>query len=215
MAGHSTGRHRSDRMRNLLALSASPLVILLGLGACSSEPPPDNQTASADELSARAESARAEPVTAPEPAAAPARRTIALEGLPDLKIGSPAPRAGSWRERGAQIGDGCRTISSPDYPGVYAIVEDGRVRRITVGQGSDVRLVEGVGVGAAARSVATAFPGFREEPHKYVEPPARYYTAPDPAPGAPALRFEIGADDKVSMFHVGVKPTLDYVEGCA
>ena len=89
------------------------------------------------------------------------------------------------------------------------------MRRITVGQGSTVKLVEDVGVGTAATAVQAAIPGFREEPHKFVAAPARYIAAPTPAPGAPALRFEIGADNKVSMFHVGAKPTLDYVEGCA
>ena len=118
------------------------------------------------------------------------------------------PAAGGWAERGAQISDGCRTISSPDHPGVYAIVEGGKVRRITVGKGSDVKLVEGIGAGAAEAEVVAAFPGFRSEPHKYSDPPAKYLTAPNAESGDPALRFEIGADGKVGLVHIGTKPVL-------
>jgi hypothetical protein len=106
-------------------------------------------------------------------------------------------------------------VSSPDFPGVYSIVEEGKVRRITVGERSDVKLVEGIGVGAPETDVRAAFPGFRESPHKYVEPPAKYLTAPNAESGDPALRFETGADGKVSLIHVGTMPVLGYVEGCA
>ena len=57
--------------------------------------------------------------------------------------------------------------------------------------------------------------GFREEPHKYVDAPAKYLTAPNADSGGPALRFEIGQDGKVSLIHVGLMPVLAYVEGCA
>lgn len=209
-------------MRNLIKLVASTL--LLGVGACSSEPASRDEAARAapgsENATAQAEPVAAHPAAAPqesEPNATrqPAGKMIGLEGLAELKIGRPVPKTGSWRERGAQINESCRTVTSPGYPGVYAIVENGEVRRITVGQGSDVKLVEGVGVGTSAKAVQAALPGFREEPHKYVANPAKYLTAPTPAPGAPGLRFEIGADNKVTLFHVGVEPTLEYVEGCA
>jgi hypothetical protein len=132
-----------------------------------------------------------------------------------LKIGQPVPAGSGWAERGAQISDECRTVSSPDFPGVYAIVEGGKVRRVTVGERSDVKLVEGIGAGATEAQVRAAFPGFREEPHEYVDPPAKYLTAPNAAGGDPALRFEIGTDGKVSLMHVGTMPVLGYVEGCA
>jgi pyruvate/2-oxoglutarate dehydrogenase complex dihydrolipoamide acyltransferase (E2) component len=154
------------------------------------------------------------PAPTPAPAATPTK-VIGLEGLGDLKIGEPAPVGGTWAERGAQTGAACRTVSSPDYPGVYAIVTDGKVQRITVGQRSDVKLVEGVGVGSPEKDVKAWFGGFREEPHKYQPAPAKYLTAPNAASGDPAVRFEIGADGKVSLIHVGLMPVLGYVEGCS
>ena len=163
------------------------------------------------------------PQTAPEqkaaaaPAAAPAvpapANVLGLEGLGDLRLGQAPPA--TWSERGAQVSDECRTVTSPDHPGVYAIVTDGKVQRVTVGQRSDVKLAEGIGVGATENQVRQWFGGFRDEPHKYEDKPAKYLTAPNAGSGAPALRFEIGANGKVSLIHVGLAPVLEYVEGCA
>ena len=85
------------------------------------------------------------------PSASPTADVLALEGLGALKIGEPVPKDSDWASRGAQESDACTSVTSPDYPGVYAIVEQGKVRRITVGQRSDVKLIEGIGVGASDR----------------------------------------------------------------
>ena len=190
--------------------------ILLCLAACSPEPA-DAPDAAANTTN---QSATAPPPSSAQPPAAPtetppAANTLTLEGLGVLKRGQAVPANSSWAERGAQISDECRTVSSPDFPGVYAIVEGGKVRRVTVGERSDVTLVEGIGTGATEAEVRAAFPGFREAPHEYSEAPAKYLTAPGAERGDPALRFEIGADGKVSLVHVGTMPVLGYVEGCA
>jgi hypothetical protein len=187
------------------AFAAVSLIALLA--ACG--PAPDRTSGPATAPA----TAPAAPAPAPTPTAP--TRVIGLEGLGDLKIGQPVSVGGTWAERGAQTGDSCRTVSSPDYPGVYAIVTDGKVQRITVGQRSDVKLVEGVGVGSPEKDVKGWFGGFREEPHKYEPAPAKYLTAPNAASGDPAVRFEIGTDGKVSLIHVGVMPVLGYVEGCS
>jgi hypothetical protein len=193
--------------------------LALCLAACSPE------SASAPAAGPPTENKAAPPTLAPAPApaaspSAPAEapaapNVLTLEGLGTLRIGQPLPAGSSWRERGAQIPGPCRTISSPDFPGVYAIVEEGKVRRITLGGQSKVKLTQGIGTGASEAAVRAAFPAFREEPHKYVESPAKYLTAPNAAGGDPALRFEIGRDGRVSMVHVGTMPVLGYVEGCA
>lgn len=138
---------------------------------------------------------------------------LRLEGLPSLRIGQPVPAGSSFTVRGTQIpGSDCRTLGSPDYPGVHVIASGDEVRRISVSEASAVRLVEGIGPGAAEAEVRAAFPGLLTEPHKYVAAPAKYLSQP----GAnPRLRFEIGADGKVGRIHVGLSPELGYVEGCA
>lgn len=186
--------------------AAAAFALACSLSACS----PASNDPQASAPAAPAPAATAEP--APTPATA--KGVIGLDGLDDLRIGQDASGAGSWAERGAQIGDACRTLSSPDYPGVYAIVTEGKVRRITVGQRSDVKLAEGIGVGATEDEVRKWFAGFREELHKYEDAPAKYLTAPNAASGSSALRFEIGQDGKVKLIHVGTMPVLGYVEGC-
>ena len=151
----------------------------------------------------------------PAPDAPAGAKVLTLEGLGPLRIGQPVPANSGFAERGAQASDSCRTVTSPAYPGVYAIVEGGAVRRITVGQRSDVKLIEGIGVGATEKQVMADFAGFRSTPHKYVEAPAKYLTAPNAPSGDPALRFEIGRDGKVTLMHIGTMPVLGYVEGCA
>ncbi|WP_311271119.1 hypothetical protein [Sphingobium sp. WCS2017Hpa-17] len=175
-----------------------------------------NSEASAPALPPTAPNAtQVPPSPAPSPSPTHADKVISLEGLGDLRLGQPVSKGGSWAERGAQTGEACRTVSSPDYPGVYGMVIDGKVRRITVGQRSDVKLAEGIGVGATESDVKKWFGGFRSEPHKYEDAPAKYLTAPNAASGDPAVRFEIGQDGKVEMIHIGMMPQLAYVEGCA
>ena len=193
--------------------------LALCLAACSPEP----ASAPGAAISVERKTAPAARVPPPAPAplppasaeAPPVRNVLTLDGLGTLKIGEPVPAGGNWSERGAQIPGPCRTISSPDFPGVYAIVEEGEVRRITIGERSRVKLIEGIGTGASEADVRAAFPGFREEPHKYVEKPAKYLTAPNATGGDPALRFEIDREGKVGLIHVGRMPVLGYVEGCA
>lgn len=200
----------STSMQRIVAITA---LALLPLAACSSGPEEPSVTASASEEALASEAASSE---AP-PAAPPASnaKVLGLEGLGDLRIGQPVPKGGSWAVRGAQESDSCTTVGSPDYPGVYAIVTGGKVSRITLGANSTVKLAEGIGVGATEADVKKWFAGFREEPHKYEAAPAKYLTAPNARPGESALRFEIGANGKVSFIHVGEMPVLAYVEGCA
>lgn len=147
------------------------------------------------------------------PAAAADANTLTLAGLGELRIGQAIPASSSFASRGAQIpGSTCRTVSSPDYPGVIGMTVDGELRRITVSDDSEVALVEGVAAGATEAEVRAAFPGFEEHPHKYLAAPGKYLTQP----GAdPRLHFEIDTDESVNLIHVGALPELTWVEGCA
>lgn len=210
-------------MTSIFRKLPSAFSLTLVLAACSSEPEDRSADTAAENVAQVAAAAPASPPPAvdntaegqPTPQTAPRSRVVGLEGLGNLRVGHSLPQDGNWAPRGAQIEGGCQMVSSPDYPGVYAIVAEGKVRRITIGQRSDVKLVEGVGVGSSEDAVRDSFRGFREEAHKYEESPAKYLTTPGADRGGAALRFEIGRNRKVGMFHVGTMPVLGYVEGCA
>jgi hypothetical protein len=207
-------------MTKIATLFAPTALALLALSACSS-PAPEPSASASTGAAATADGADAVVAPAATEAAPVASATAAsgqvlgLEGLGDLRIGQAVPSGSSWAMRGVAEDPACRTVTSPKYPGVYAIVTQGKVRRITVGKRSDVKLAEGIGPGASEAEVNQWFAGFRAEPHKYEDAPAKYLTAPNAASGDPALRFEIGHDGKVNLIHVGTMPVLAYVEGCA
>ena len=184
---------------------AIPLAAAL-LSACSSQ---DDNPSAATQSEAATE-AIASPAS--DKTVSPGPKTLTLEGLGGLTIGQPVPANSSFTAGDGQIGNGCETLSSPEWPGVYAIRTNGEVRRISVADGSGVKLIEGIGPGSTIEDVRAEFPSFREEPHKYTGPEGKYLTQPG---DEPRLRFEINPDGKVSIIHVGVMPELGYVEGCA
>ncbi len=191
------------------ALVGASLAALL-LAGCGSEPAAERADPEAAAPAATEAQATADPATPTPVPASP--QTLTLEGYGGLTVGKPVPAGSPWASRGAQIPGGCTTISAPDWPGAYAIVEEGVVRRITVSDESKAKLIEGIGPGSTEAQVRKAFPSFVEESHKYVDAPAKYLTQPG---NDPRLRFEIDAEGKVSLVHVGLTPTLEYVEGCA
>ncbi|WP_119084273.1 hypothetical protein [Altererythrobacter sp. B11] len=193
-------------MRTLTLASAAALALL---SACSSGEEANPEAGA----SATATDAATPPGAASSlPGASPTVTMLTLDGLGDLTIGAPVPETSSFAQHGAQApGSSCTIATSPDYPGVEGMVEVGQLRRIAVSQGSSVQLMEGIGAGSTEEEVRAAFPGFREEPHKYEEAPAKYLTQPGEDP---RLRFEIGRDGKVRNMFVGVMPQLAYVESC-
>ena len=193
------------------------LAALALLAACSNDSAEDAEVSTDAEQATAAETDSA-PV-ASEPAGDSASdsptgadTTLALEGLGDLTVGQRVPSGSSFAARGAQVSDACTILSSPDYPSVYAMVTEGVVKRITVSEGSPVRLVEGIGPGSTEAEVTAAFPGFVASDHKYVAAPAKYLKQPG---GDARLMFEMGSDGRVQHVHVGMEPELSWVEGCA
>ena len=208
-----TFSHPAKRSR--LVTCVCSLSFLFALGACSSETPEPSahveENAAVPEQRNPAEEATVSSDAGTQAASAHA---LTLVGLGDLRIGETIPEGSRWAERGAQASDECRTVTSPEYPGAYAIVIDDTVQRITLGQRSDLTL-DGLGVGAAEEAVRERFPALTEDLHKYESPPAKYLTSADASEARSAMRFEIGSEGTVKLIHVGRMPVLAYVEGCA
>ena len=192
-------------------LTLLPLALLV---ACSSQSSPDAEPAADDIVSVIPATPMAPNKTAPATDPAPSANTLTLAGLGDLRIGAAVPATSRWREEEVQASETCRVLTSPDYPRAYAIAEGGKIRRISIGEGSQVKLAGGIAPGTGEAAVKKQF-AFTATPHKYVDAPAKYLTAPDAGSGRPALRFEIGSDGRVSQIHAGTMPVLGYVEACS
>ena len=206
-----------------------PFVAAALLAACSAQEP------SSSELASRsvAPEAEAETVQAAAEAPRPGNGLPALtaEGWGPLRIGMT--RAAVVAALGADANpeavggpdpescDEFRPVRAPK--GMLVMIEGGRLTRISLIEGSAVKTDRGLGIGAPANAVRTAYgAALMAEPHKYLPPPAEYLTiwsggspTSDAArrPAARGIRYSIEKTGRVRQIHAG-GPSIDYVEGC-
>lgn len=184
--------------------------------ACGEAPVPDS---GAPPVNAVLSVPAASPAPA-APASAPAEPVLTAAGYDTIRIGAPPSAAEGYAlTDDGSYQDSCRIYASERLPNTYAIVEDGRVMRLTAfhREGSDsspVRTERGIGPGSTEAEVRAAYAPLREQPHHYVGPPAKdlFFGGSESEPG---LRFEIGDDGRVTALHAGLDPVLGYVEGCS
>lgn len=164
---------------------------------------------------------------APAAAAAPARAPAAepvltAEGFGPLRIGMSRAQVvealGGDSDPEAVGGpdpescDEWRPARAPE--GMLVMIEEGRLTRISLVDGSKVRTDRGLGLGAAAAAVRSAYGAeLRAEPHKYEEAPAEYLVvwakdAPrddrsEVAPTARGIVYEVGGKGAVQAIMAG------------
>lgn len=191
-----------------------PLAVALALAGCSVEPAPERAAAGNG-------SALTVPATAPAPTPSSSPAPVAVltpQGYDTIRIGATPAEAGYGLTDDGNYQDACRIYTSPRLPGLAAMVEDGRIRRVTLFTAregpSPVRTARGIGLGATEAEVRAAYRPLGEEPHEYSDPPAKnLYWGEEGVPQA--LRFEIGPDGRITELHAGESPWLRYAEGCS
>lgn len=179
-----------------------------------------NETAGADVASAGAPAAAAKPVLTAEgfgPLRIGMTRAQVAEALGEDSdpeaVGGPEPEScDEWRP-----------VRAPE--GLLVMIEEGRLTRISLIDGSKVKTDRGLGLGAAAAAVRSVYgPALRAGRHKYEEAPAEYLTiwakdAPrddksEIPPTARGIVYEVGGKGAVQAILAG-GPSILYVEGCA
>lgn len=221
------GEWKGKAMRNLHLLASC----LLLLSCAGGEQVSDN----------RAEAGRAVSSNAAErneaaPAATPAAESWVLtsEGLGPLRVGMTldeiAAAAGPDSDPdgvggpGPESCDQFRPARAPE--GVIVMVEEGRLTRISLDEGSRLATDRGIRIGDAAERVRAAYgAALSETSHEYIERPAAYLThwagnvrpgeggyVEDPA--ARGIRYETDERQRVTVIHGG-GTSIQYVEGCS
>ncbi|MBD2104287.1 hypothetical protein [Leptolyngbya sp. FACHB-261] len=101
--------------------------------------------------------------------------------------------------------------------GMLVMIEQGRLTRISLINGSPIKTEAGFGVADSASAIKAAYAGKAVvTPHKYVPPPAEYITIWSTAPTEPNARgivYEVGSDARATHVRAG-GPSIQYVEGC-
>jgi len=164
-----------------------------------------------------------EPATAPPPASAPtpAAPVLTPKGLGPLTIGmtdaearAAVGAANIEGDTGTELSESCTEIKLKGaWPGVYLMIEDGKLSRISASDASTFKTDKGIGVGATPAQVMAAYPDARSEPHKYQESPPAAYLTVWTVPDKEGTVFEVNDKGVVDSIHVG-GPSIQYVEGC-
>lgn len=203
-------------MKRCLSVMA---VMAFALAACDAERKPQ------DAANASAPAAQAPPLDQPVEDVPPA--TAAQGPVPGTYQGYGKTRFGMSAEAVKQNWDGeldgaasegssCYYLrpKQADGAGWPALMfENGKFVRYDVETIADVAPGGGQ-VGMSVGDIKTAYADrVDEQPHKYVEGGKNLRVRSED--GASAIVFETDAAGKVTSWHVGVTPQVDYVEGCS
>lgn len=108
----------------------------------------------------------------------------------------------------------CHILTPKGGAGLYVMVEQGVVTRITAALGANVVSDKGIRLGASEKDVYAAYPdvrsdgGFADEGQPWQE----LYYQPQGRDGL-GLRFTLDREGRVSAIHAG-GPAIEYREGC-
>jgi hypothetical protein len=188
------------------------LLPLLMLAACSGEPPPAATTPTTPATSVDQAAKSVPPATAPAPAPGDAR----FDGYAGMRFGMDEATARATWEEGlnGDAGDGCHYLNPAGddaKPYLAFMFDGGKFVRYDVG--NDEVAPGGGRRGMDAARIQALYPGHvQAQPHKYTD--GQYLRIED-REGDGVLVFETDAAGKVTEWHAGLPPQVDYVEGCS
>ena len=206
------------------------VVLSLSLAACqqSAQEPAAAAPDAADTATAAAQStptdssANALPLKKPSATdvpmpgtAAATAATVGAAGYGAVRFGmsrNEAERAAGAGFNGPTSGSTCKQLRSPGQPDIAYLFDGDKLQRIDV-KTPDVMADGGGHLGMQVEDIRTLYAGkLTELPHKYVKGGLYLKVAGKNGSG---LIFETDASGKVTAFHAGIAPALDYVDGCS
>lgn len=159
------------------------------------------------------------PAPAPAPGAPPGSGLAHYDGYGDMRFGMTEDEARkAWGGAlNGEPGDGCHYLNPAweKAPSYFAFMFDGG-KFVRYDVGNDKEIAPGGGRrGMTEAEIDAAYPSRVEKsPHKYVTS-GKYLRVKADDGGNGVLVFETDAAGKVSEWHAGVAPQVDYIEGCS
>jgi len=139
---------------------------------------------------------------------------LSADSLGEIAFGSKLRQVEGLLNQTAKPRDGygdesCRYVSFESLPGSLFMVENGTVTRIEAAP--TIRNTLNISVGTRMDEVLKAHPDAQVIPHQY-DPEGHYLIFPSKDNTA-AIVMEVG-DGTVTDIRAGLRPSVDYVEGC-
>lgn len=98
---------------------------------------------------------------------------------------------------------------------VAFMVEKGRISRIDIRDSSDIATTTGARIGDTEARIKSLYPGrVTSQPHKYTDGRYLIVTPANPADSGFRIVFETDGT-KVLRYRSGIRPAVEYVEGCS
>jgi hypothetical protein len=199
-------------------------LLVIGLAACQASQPgagAAGQTpAGTDGATDTASAPPPAPAQPAQPATPPGSGLARYDGYGDMRFGmTEAEARKGWGGdlNGATGGEGCHYLNPvwANAPSYFAFMFDGG-KFVRYDVGNDKEIAPGGGRrGMTASQIEALYPDrIASSPHKYVDG-GRYLRikADDGSDGV--LVFETDASGKVTEWHAGLAPQVDYIEGCS
>jgi len=176
-------------------------------------------TSSSTETSQQTEPASTTP-TPQTPTPTPATGWVVTErGIGNLRAGMTVPEARavypSFKVPSSRDSTACTYATMDGLPaGVGVMVEGGKIVRAEVRRGN-VATSTGARIGDSEEKIKSLYPSqVTVSPHKYTD--GHYLTVVPASKADSAFRIIFETDGrKVLRYHAGVRPQVEYVEGCS
>jgi hypothetical protein len=204
-------------MRTSLAVS-----VALALVACAKSDERRTDTTSITTSSSTETSQQTEPASTASAPQAPTPATgwvVTEHGIGNLRAGMSVAEAQavypSFKVPSSRDGATCTYATMDGLPaGVGVMVEGGKIVRAEVRRGN-VATSTGARIGDSEEKIKSLYPSqVTVSPHKYTD--GHYLTVVPASKADSAFRIIFETDGrKVLRYHAGVRPQVEYVEGCS
>jgi hypothetical protein len=204
-----------------LSRASLVLAVVLALSACAKTDDRKADTTSITTTSSTTPSQQNEPVNPapPQPTPPPASGWVVTErGIGNLRVGMTVAEAQeaypTFKVPSSRDSTACTYATLNGWPaGIGVMMEGGKVVRVEVRRGN-FATSSGARIGDTEERIQSLYPGqVTVSPHKYTD--GHYLTvAPTAADSSNRIIFETDGR-RVLNYRAGVRPQVEYVEGCS